>query len=121
PPIPLVAYAALAYIGGAFVGFAERPFFAMVVVLVACAAGAVRRRLDGAGIVLALVAGMLMAAAAARDDRACIRTLRLRPELERTDWRAVLDASAAPGAYTPARLVRGACAIKASLAVKHGN
>nr|MBA3889552.1 hypothetical protein [Gemmatimonadaceae bacterium] len=120
PPVPLVALAAIAYVGGAFIGFAEQPVFALFVVVGSGAFAAVRRRLDHAGLAVALAAGVLVASAAARDDRACIRQLRLRPELERTDWQAVLDASAAPGAYTPARLVRGRCTIKASLAVKHG-
>lgn len=121
PPIPLVAHAAAAYVAGVFLGFADRPVLAATVVLLAAGWALLAGRLDYGGLTVAVAAGVLVAAAAARDDRECVRQLRLEPELGRTDWRAVLDASAAPGAYTPARLKRGQCTVKASLAVRQGN
>lgn len=121
PPIPLIALATLGYVTGAYLGFAQRPVLAAGVVVATVVAAALRRRMADAGIVLALLAGVVTASAATRDDRACVRRLRLEPELGRTRWHAVLDASAAPGSYTPARLVREGCALRASLAVRHGS
>ena len=121
PPIPLIAHAAAAYVIGAFLGFAEQPLLAAAVAAVGVAVAAARRRTSDAGLALALLAGVTAASAAARDDRLCIRRLRIAPELARGEWQAVLEASAAPGAYTPARLIRGACSLRASLAVKGGH
>lgn len=120
PPIPLVALGALAYVAGCFIGFAESLPLSATAIVVAVVIAALRRRLADAGLLVALVAGLLAAAGAARDDRACLRVLRAAPALHGTRWVAELDASAAPGAYTPARLRLGRCALKASLAVQRG-
>ena len=120
PPIPLVALAALAYVAGTFIGFAESRGLGLTVIALSAATIIVRGRLSDAGIVAVLVAGMAAASAAARDDRLCTRALRAQPLLAGSEWTAELEASAAPGAYTPARLRHGRCALKASIAVQRG-
>ena len=88
----------MAYVAGAFAGFAGEPMVAVGAVVLAVVIALVQHRLDYGGLAVALAAGALVASAAARDDRECLRRLRLQPELARTDWHAVLEASAAPGA-----------------------
>lgn len=121
PPIPLIALAALAYVAGTFIGFAERPALSAVSVGGAVLLAAFRGGMRWPGVVVALLAGTIAASAAVRDDRACVRQLRRAPELAGGQWHAVLDASAAPGAYAPARLRRPGCSLRASLAVRQGD
>lgn len=120
PPVPLVALAALAYVAGCLLGFAERPAVAVGTIAAGMAIVLAYRRIRDAGLLLALAAGLLTATAAARDDRACIRALRYAPTIAGTEWVAELDFHAAPGAYTPARLRRPGCTLKVALAVQRG-
>lgn len=113
--MPLVTAGLACYVAGLVAGFAGLLLPALALGIAGLVQSLLARSTSVAGLATAAAAGALIGAATADADLQCRQT-----SVASRSWSAVLEDTAAPGAFVPARVRAGRCDVRASIAIERG-